>query len=540
MKKFRFLTLVLAFILAFSIIAPISAYAAEGDTSGPNTGRTLANNDGKIIFNPNSSVEEGATFDIYQVLILESYDKTTGKYSYKYKEHTEESNQWSAFFTGNGAGLNYMTVNDDGYVEWKAGVESNDANTQKLAGDIRQYIIDNNISPSQATKTYNNAPIEWTGLPLGYYLVVSSAGILCNLTTTNNVVTIDEKNTAKIEKAISKIPATGTLNYTDDVDAQIGEDLMFKITVYIYAGAKNYVVHDDMSAGLTFDPATIKLAAEEGGVAITSDHYTIVTEANDTENELCGLSNDRTGCEFHVHFKDEYLDDVSDKLVASGEDYQTVEITYKAALNKNAVVHQNIDGYTIPNINEAKLSFGDNHSTSWDKVTVDTFMFSIVKYDGTSKALLDGATFKLYGSDGIIPIAVVKLSDDYYRIAGSGDAAGDIKDSIEVKNGSVIIAGLDSSKIYYIEEIVAPAGYNILKTKETVVLPTSNNLFLDTNSNNMYDVGEGGVAIANHGGAILPSTGGTGTVIFITVGSLIALAAFVILVARKRSSGYAI
>ena len=48
--------------------------------------------------------------------------------------------------------------------------------------------------------------------------------------------------------------------------------------------------------------------------------------------------------------------------------------------------------------------------------------------------------------------------------------------------------------------------------------------------------GNGGVQITNNTGAELPSTGGMGTTIFYIIGSVLVLAAIVLLIVRKRMS----
>ena len=47
---------------------------------------------------------------------------------------------------------------------------------------------------------------------------------------------------------------------------------------------------------------------------------------------------------------------------------------------------------------------------------------------------------------------------------------------------------------------------------------------------------DGGVQITNKTGAELPSTGGMGTTIFYIIGSVLVLAAVVLLIVRKRMS----
>lgn len=97
---------------------------------------------------------------------------------------------------------------------------------------------------------------------------------------------------------------------------------------------------------------------------------------------------------------------------------------------------------------------------------------------------------------------------------------------------------------YYLEEITAPKGYNTLKDPVKVEIKASYNTdgtlnkndvnFKlkqdDTKGNHYYQV----QSIANKAGAVLPSTGGIGTTIFYVLGSILALGAAVLLIAKKR------
>ena len=95
----------------------------------------------------------------------------------------------------------------NGYVEWNSAVEVNDVNKAELAKKALDYAKDTTHTIPASTKYTKTADtsgtVNYTELPLGYYLVDSSVGALCGLTTTNPKATIDEKNEAPtIEKNV--------------------------------------------------------------------------------------------------------------------------------------------------------------------------------------------------------------------------------------------------------------------------------------------------------------------------------------------------
>ena len=83
-----------------------------------------------------------------------------------------------------------------------------------------------------------------------------------------------------------------------------------------------------------------------------------------------------------------------------------------------------------------------------------------------------------------------------------------------------VIYGLDGDSTYYVRETVAPTGYNKLDEDVEVAMGDENNI----------------QPIVNNAGSVLPSTGGIGTTIFYVVGSIMVVAAGVLLITKKRMS----
>ena len=96
--------------------------------------------------------------------------------------------------------------------------------------------------------------------------------------------------------------------------------------------------------------------------------------------------------------------------------------------------------------------------------------------------------------------------------------------------GSITISGLDADT-YYLRETKAPDGYNKLAEDVTVTItPTKST---DGTTLTLAPVT---AKVNNQSGTELPSTGGMGTTIFYVLGSVLVLAAVVLLVTKKRMS----
>ena len=128
-------------------------------------------------------------------------------------------------------------------------------------------------------------------------------------------------------------------------------------------------------------------------------------------------------------------------------------------------------------------------------------------------------------SDDVTP-RVDENGNPMYRRARADETGVEI----EVKDGKVTIVGFDNG-VYYLEETVAPEGYNMLTSRKEFTIADGN---LDSVFNgDIYSSGSG-VHVVNKTGSMLPETGAAGTMMFITFGTIAVLGAGVLLVTKKR------
>lgn len=478
MKKLLAMLLAVMMVLSMGMVA-----SAEGET-------------GSITIN---GVGEKATYEIYKLLDLESYNTTSGAYSYKV------NSAWVGFFETSEA-LNYVAIDDAGYVTWKAAED--DETVATFAKAALAYAKANGITPVKSSKNDGEFVItgetgKFDNLELGYYLVDSTMGALCGLTTTNPNASINAKNgTPVVEKQVQE---DSTNQWTSNNTADIGQTVNFRTTISVHAGAENYVLHDKMSAGLTFIEITgiQHLVPGEDPHDVGAEYYSVKT-ANLTD-----------GCTFEVEFTKEFCDqlEMNDKVIVS----------YTAMLNKNAVVAA--DG----NPNETWLDYGEENHTTHDTTQTYTFGFDIVKTD-SQNTLIDGAEFRIYDAPTAgNEVAVVLMDDGVTYRRARGDETGV---SIVVKDGKVRVVGFDNGT-YYLEETKAPDGYNKLTARQRFIIADTN---LDAVFNNSIFSTGSGVHVVNKTGSMLPETGGFGTTMFLMFGGVLVLGAAVLLVTKRRMS----
>ena len=488
----------ISIILALTLVLSLSAAA-------------FAAGDGSITID---GVNIGTEYAIYRLLALESFKKDDA-YSYKVDP------AWAGFFAETKT-LTYVDIDAAGYVTW-IGAED-DATMAEFAKYALEYAQTNGIDPVAEYTIpdgYTEDTYKFAGLDLGWYLVDSTAGALCGLTTTDKDAVIVAKNHVPIIDKQVQEDLTG--NWQSSNTADIGQIVNFKSVIHVAAGAESYVMHDTMSAGLTFEHN----GATRGVTSILHTN-SLGEETELVENtDYIVVSSCTDGCDFEVVF--------SEDLIKTLKPNDRLQVEYNAMLNRHAVVAG--EG----NENEVKLEYGEDHYTVPSFTKTYTFSFDIVKTT-TSNTLLDGAEFRIYdaavGGNEIAVVPLLAADDTTPVLDANGNPmyrrarADETGVSIKVVGGVVTVVGMDNG-VYYLEETVAPAGYNKLTSRKEFTIADGN--VSAKFDGGIYATGSG-VQVVNKTGTMLPETGAEGTFLFVTLGMILVLGTGVLLVTKKRMS----
>lgn len=491
-----------AILFAFMMVVSMSCNVKADDTT-KTTGET-----GTITIN-NAIPEQ--TYTIYKILDLESYSpkvvngKETGNFAYK------PSSEWESFIKGENVKDKYFTFEGE-YVSWKE--NANPATFAKLALDyakqnssiIKTFKVEKApaASAEQATTT-----VTFSVLDLGYYLVDSSVGTLCSLDTTKPDSTIEEKN--GVPSVDKKVSSTETGNYYTSNTASIGDTVYFQTTITAQPGAQNYVLHDKMDAGLTFNESSVKAILNKNETKenkeLTATDYSVVTS---------DLEDSGPKCTFHIEF--------TPKLCESLKADDTITVTYSATLNDKAVIG------STGNVNETKLNYGDSKETTESKTHTFTYDIPVFKYTmkDNVKTELEHAKFTLsLNEDGANPIKFKESNEKNKYIK---DETGAITEVESPQDGKLTFEGLGAGT-YYLTETKQPDGYNKLAKSIKIVIDVNGDITVDGKLITGVDKL---VEVENKTGTVLPSTGGVGTTMIYLIGAVLVLGSGVVLATKRR------
>ena len=379
-----------------------------------------------------------------------------------------------------------------------------------------------------------------TPLAAGYYFVKDSGTINDGEIATKFLVEVvgDAKVTVKAQapefkKEIVKDNATDNNKGTS---VNVGDKVTFRLTAKVPDMASfdeyTFTIHDTLSNGLTFDSTSVKVTANNNNTPVATDKYTL----NYTE----GAQN------FTIAFTKAQLKDLVSHTDNDATFGATIVVEYNATLNKNALQtdKENNTAYLVYTNDPSNTGAGNTKKTPDAPVYVYDFDIEIAKYDGTNgdtdadKAKkLSNATFVLYKIDGETVKYYVRNKD---TMAVTWDEELNNATPLTTVEGKTTFTGLKEGT-YYLKETQAPAGYNTLKKDVEVKITATykENGELENHSATSTDNGQyiQVESIANKAGAVLPSTGGIGTTIFYVLGSILALGAAVLLIAKKRMNG---
>ena len=504
---------------------------------------------------PTDSTGFTHTYDVYQIFTGDLYDGVLSNV------------QW-------GSGSSNTGVVAQNVLDTLAAMD-NDA--QETAVAVNAYADGSTYAAGVA------AGASLTSVPAGYYLIKDASGftpgegdeyslyivkvvgdvtITRKANTTTSTKDVAENNDSSTDIDLSDLKG---LTYGDYADYDIGDEVPFKLTATITDQYDNYKIyhltfHDEQCEGLTFNASTVKVYV--GDTEITEGFEVVTT----------GLDDD---CAFEVVFAN--LKEIGE--VAAGS---VISVYYTSTLNSTGVVYGNpgnpntshVEYSNNPNDDQGGEETGD---TPDDTTVVFTYKMDVdkivAKADKSGYEAKTGAGFTLYkklasGADDTNDRYgdACTLTDytDYYtvdqEITGvtnfefDGLDAGDYLlvetttpdgyNTMDPLSFSITrtIAADGTTGVYSITALNGPTGYAASPSGGEFTFTRdkadgSGTETVDTKIDGTTDeLGSGEIfgQIENKSGATLPSTGGIGTTIFYVAGSIMVLAAAILLITKRR------
>ncbi len=508
-----------------------------------------------------TSAKPKETYRLYKLFDL-SLNAEKGAFTYT----LPADSPWKEFFTDNETGAKWFTYNETSGVIAAKNIltgDNNDPEVQKFVLAALDYLDSKNYNLGEAdeikgidwigeeTCGENDNSVTFENLDLGYYLIDTTVGTFVIVETNNTLIEIGDKNsTPTLDKMVQEdSPQPGSNGWGDDNTADIGQTVNYQVIVENVQRLHKVDLRDKMSAGLTFDPTSVKVYLNEvknetlveretnPGVIGSGGTWYLV----DANNYSPDFGAQHLGSDtFHIHFRDTFIDPLksSDKII----------VTYSATLNENAVIGNHPDDEDLTNDgnpNEAWLAYGDNTELHHDIVKTYTWEVPVLKYTRSATEAsvpLAGAKFILERVDAEQVAVDEVLTTREYAVIENGkfvkwtnnshdanvDAAEKATVLVTDDKGEISVSGLDSD-YYHLIEIEAPVGYNKLTSPVQFSIANDGALYMGTSKVDY-------VGVLNQSGAELPATGGVGTTLFYIIGGAMAVGAAVLLVTKKRMS----
>ena len=435
------------------------------------------------------------------------------------------------------------------------------AKTATAPNDDGNYIIEGLDAGYYLVKDSLQAGDNQTGQVLSDY-IVQVLGNVAMEPKDSDIPTLEKK---VAERSKYQMDEGYGMYYNDVADWNIGDSVPFKLIASIPNNIESYdeyrfVFHDTLSNAFTLERDSIK-------VFVAATTAATVEQFKPQDAGLYQVDDD--GQSFTLTIPD------INQLDAHGNPANYVIITYSATLNQNAEI--GLDG----NENTAYLEFSNDPNgdglgrTAEDTVIVFTYELAGTKVDGETQAALKNAQFVLLNRAKTEAAMVVDGKVKGWVKVATEAAAPDVEmpetyeEWLELnrqhngliltsaENGLFNIAGLDDGT-YYLREIQAPNGYNLLENdvKLVITADTANGqgwnsgiatdaltgLTIAVNDGELQpgntDTGVVNVTVENNGGATLPETGGMGTTLFYIIGGLLVVGAGILLVVRIRMKAH--
>ncbi len=538
MKKIISRCMAVLLTVAMILTMSMTAFASEG------TSEAVAAATGKLTVN---NTVAGKTLDLYQIFTAV---KANGSVLYTL------NSAYDGFFkdkVDNGATLEREALSKAAYEYVKKQVGEDGSAGVVFAKQLLTWILDsaNNITAFKENVETTETTTEITGLQYGYYLVypegatdTSSAPGDQKYKSVASLVSVTDEN-AQINMKSNYPTVVKKVNDKNADDVNIGEEVTYTLTSKVpdMTGYTSYVFNfkDTLSVGLTFKEIT---SVTVGDTTITA------VEAGKEANDTYTLTQNEQSITITMN---NFLESNKDRAG------QEIKVTYKAILNKDAIVGFN------PNTNKATVEYSNKPGTENKGesepsiVDVHTFDFKIFKHYlvGETKNPLAGAEFELYkaNTEENNKVKIIRDADGTYRQATPEEAKVEGFESAVIKSGTdgyAHVKGLEAGT-YYLRETEAPEGYNKLtrdiKITITAVYDETSGKLKSYSITYKYgdekeikgddiDAGENHpeVPVENKAGAQLPSTGSKGA-LMVTLAGIVLFGALTVSKAfRKRKA----
>ena len=549
----------MALVLAIMVFASMSAFATDPE---PTT------QDAQAVGSATATITAPTgdhQYEVYQIFAGEISTNGAGK---KVLSNTI----WGSNSTNRGTGVNVGDAVDESVLNTLKALTGTDAT---VLATIDDYVDLTGLPVAIIT---NGAVAT---VPTGYYLIKDKDGTVSGddaytqyIVQIVDPVTIQPKaDTPSSEKKVKDKNDSATTaaavetDWVDTADYDIGDEISYKITATIPATVRlddfstyklNFI--DTMSKGLTYKDGSSKVYVDD----------VLVKDATDPEKDLVlePSSANYTGTDSAYTDGGKVLTWAIANIKAAPYNVttqgsaHTVRIEYVATLNSNAV------SGTAGNPNKMHIEFSNNpHSTDDTGSTEDdtnivfTFDLIVNKVDENSGDL-DGAHFALFKrytsgapvgkttSDAVTSVTYNNGNSTYTFTGTTWYKVAELTTGNEFR-----FDGIDDGD-YVLVETATPTGYNSVAPYKFTISATHTDATLSLDSLQGVDASKTGddlkvnlggmeatVTLAagelegdveNRSGATLPSTGGIGTTIFYVAGSILVLAAAILLITKRR------
>ena len=506
MRKMNRLAALLALLMMSSTMAA-TTYADEPAATEATTGK------GSITV---QNTVKDATYTVYKIFDATVNDKAV---SYTLPD--------GATYEGIDKFFDLSTNGGKTYVQLKSGVD-------KAA--LFNWLKDKGTKVGE-TQNGTGSNLKFGGLDYGYYYIKSSVegGAATMISSATPEAFVQEKNGE---------PSWGDGSKTTDTDTySIGDTITYTVE---YKNALNFYTTENKDGTSTAHkiyqyvlddtmPTAVTLKTElENFKVWVNDNAVKVDNKNDGDSDAVVTIN---GNNFKVTIP--WAETHDQKTDGTKEDFYyedvpaTIKVTYQGVLTKDATLGSTISVTDQINTNKATINPNETTTDTGKKQEVYSGEITIHKVDANEKTKkLEGAKFVVIDKASKDAEGVKYLK--YVETANEGKGAFNWKDSLGEatvyttdKNGAVKISGL-AAGTYYLLEIEAPEGYNVLTAPYEVTLTKGVD---DKKVDHLLATPE----VANNKGALLPSTGGMGTVAFAVVGLIVMAGAAVTLIIKKRA-----